>query len=75
MKILLFLAVLFIVLRLLFKSVSGQRRDVRPRQEKAGERMVPCAHCGVNHPVSESITVGGKHYCTEAHRFAARADG
>jgi uncharacterized protein len=34
-----------------------------------GEPMVPCAHCGVHIPVSESV-VGpeGSAYCSEEHR-------
>lgn len=38
------------------------------------ERMVACAHCGVNQPLSESLCVEGRYFCSEVHRRAAQAD-
>ncbi len=31
------------------------------------ERMVQCAHCGVNQPISESLLANGRYYCCAAH--------
>lgn len=44
-----------------------------PRAEAAPERMVPCAHCGVLMPESDSLAEDGKHYCCEAHRRTAES--
>ncbi|WP_313951719.1 PP0621 family protein [Accumulibacter sp.] len=35
--------------------------------EREAERMVECARCGVNQPVSESILANGRYYCCQAH--------
>lgn len=43
--------------------------------QREAERMVVCAHCGVNQPLSESIQVGDRYYCSPAHRRAAEAGG
>ncbi len=54
---------------------AGKRRSSRPSTpgERAPERMVKCAYCGVNQPVSESILTHGKYYCCDAHRQQAVA--
>jgi uncharacterized protein len=38
------------------------------------ERMVECAHCGVNQPVSESILANHRYYCCAAHLRQAQSD-
>ena len=38
------------------------------------ERMVECAHCGVNQPVSESILANHRYYCCAAHVRQAQSD-
>jgi uncharacterized protein len=45
---------------------SGARdsQSGRPRVEQ----MVPCAHCGVNLPLSEALESRGRFYCSEEHR-------
>ena len=51
------------------RAGSGQR----PR---AIERMVQCAHCGVNQPITESILADGRYFCCAAHlRESESADG
>lgn len=71
-KFLFLLALLFIVWRLLFKrQPKPPARPPVPAQQD-GERMVPCAWCGVNHPISESLLANGKHYCSESHRNSAQ---
>jgi uncharacterized protein len=42
----------------------------RPRAP-AVERMVPCAHCGLNLPEREALPVAGRFYCSEEHRRLA----
>ncbi|MQY50631.1 PP0621 family protein [Rhodocyclus gracilis] len=44
------------------------RGAVPPPRVRGAERMVVCAHCGVNVPESESERVGGQFYCTPEHR-------
>ncbi|MFT3847531.1 MAG: PP0621 family protein [Propionivibrio sp.] len=48
------------------RSIQRERRAVREP-----ERMVTCAYCGVNQPVSESLQVDGRYYCCLEHRHAA----
>jgi len=47
---------------------SARREQEAPREP---ERMVTCAHCGVNQPLSESLLVDGRYYCCQEHRRAA----
>ncbi len=71
---LLFALVLF-VWWLWRKSASTRSTDRRPTNKREPERMVQCAHCGVNQPVSESILADGRYYCCPAHLREARSDG
>lgn len=48
----------------------GQPGSSAGPRELAGEAMVPCAHCGVHLPVSESLVSGADHFCCPAHRDA-----
>ena len=41
--------------------------------EREAERMVQCAHCGVNQPLSESILANGRYYCCAAHLDQSRS--
>jgi uncharacterized protein len=66
--LLLFLA---LVGYLLVKGLKRPRRrgdPPGPRRDLPAERMVTCAHCGVNLPESESVGAGGRHYCSDEHR-------
>lgn len=52
---------------------TGQPGADSPRQSSPPpvaeiEQMVPCAHCGLHVPESESVKGGGRVYCSEAHR-------
>lgn len=67
MKFLLLIALFFAVLWILRKAQSA-RSAGRPPPARAPERMVKCAHCGVNQPVSESILTHGRYYCCAAHQ-------
>ena len=43
--------------------------------ERPVERMVGCAYCGVNQPLSECVPDGNRFYCSEAHRRLAGEGG
>ncbi|EXI93173.1 MAG: hypothetical protein AW12_00029 [Candidatus Accumulibacter sp. BA-94] len=50
----------------LWRRVRKPDRTDTPRGREV-ERMVQCAHCGVNQPVSESLLADGRYYCCAAH--------
>lgn len=52
---------------------AAQARKSAPPAARLPERMVTCAHCGVNQPLSESLQVGERFYCCPAHREADEA--
>jgi uncharacterized protein len=67
-----FLVLLLVVLAVWF-LVKGLKkppppRERRPAETLAGERMVNCAHCGVNLPQSDATAVSDRFYCSEDHR-------
>jgi len=45
----------------------------RPTEQREQERMVACALCGVNQPVSESILANDRYYCSAAHLREAQS--
>jgi uncharacterized protein len=74
-KILLLIALAVVVWWLWRKSQMPGAGAPRPPAARAAERMVKCAYCGVNQPVSESILAAGRYYCCAAHRRAAESEG
>ena len=67
-----YLVLLLVVLAVWF-LVKGLKKAPPPRERRAaetlaGERMVSCAHCGVNLPQSDATAAGGRFYCSEDHR-------
>ena len=54
------------------------RKDGGGQGGKGGadlERILECAHCGLNVPESDGVREGGRFYCCNAHRLAGpRAD-
>jgi uncharacterized protein len=56
-----------------FKKRPPSVKKSSAKAPRTAEKMVPCAYCGVNLPVSDSIAEGEVFYCTEAHRLAAQA--
>ena len=66
-KILLLLAIAFLVWGVLRGYQSSLRNPAAPRQRDV-EDMVKCAHCGVNLPRSEAIYSGGSFFCTPEHQ-------
>lgn len=67
-KILLLIAIGFIVLALFRAYQRSLGQPPSSRREKTVEDMVKCAHCGVNLPRSEAIYSGGDFFCTPEHR-------
>ena len=74
-KYLLWIALAAVVWWLWRKAQAARSSEQAPPAERAAERMVRCAHCGVNQPMSESLLVGERYYCCAAHRREAEADG
>ncbi|HRD93240.1 PP0621 family protein [Accumulibacter sp.] len=57
------------------KSRASSRGEAGTRTvQREAERMVQCARCGVNQPVSESILADGRYYCCAAHLHDAPSD-
>ena len=51
------------------------QRPATPK-ERTAERMVACAYCGLNQPVSESILAkDGQYYCGSEHQQRAAEQG
>ncbi|MBS1231060.1 MAG: hypothetical protein H6R17_4337 [Proteobacteria bacterium] len=73
MKFLLLVALFLAVFWLLRKARAARSAERSPRPARAPERMVKCAYCGVNQPVSESILTHGRYYCCSAHRLEAES--
>jgi uncharacterized protein len=67
-KILLLIAIGFVVLGLFRAYQRSLNKPSTPERERTVEDMVKCAHCGVNLPRSEAIYSGGEFYCTPEHR-------
>ena len=74
MRYLLLIALVFLVLSLL-RRARAARSATPPPAPRAPERMVKCARCGVNQPVSESILTHGRYYCCAAHRHEGEHEG
>ena len=71
MKYLLLIALVLFVLWVMRRNRG--RAAASPPATRPAEKMVSCAHCGVNLPVSESICSEGRHYCCVAHQRADEA--
>ena len=69
MKILLFLAVVFVLLWLL-RGVTSGRRGGAAQPPQAPQEMIACAHCGVHLPRDEALPGRGGVFCGDAHRTA-----
>lgn len=67
-KILLLIAIGFVVLALFRAYQRSLGQPPSSTHEKTVEDMVKCAHCGVNLPRSEAIYSGGDFFCTPEHR-------
>ena len=67
-KILLLLAIGFVVWGLIRAYRRSLNNPPSPADKKAVETMVKCAHCAVNLPRSEAIYSAGEFYCTPEHQ-------
>ena len=71
MRFLIVFALVGVVWWLLRRIAVARLVQRERRASREPERMVTCAHCGVNQPVSESVMVDGRYYCCQEHRRAA----
>jgi len=67
-KILLLIAMGFVVLALFRAYQRSLTKPPAPPREVTVEDMVKCAQCGVNLPRSEAIYSGGEFFCTPEHQ-------
>ena len=71
MKYLLWIALCVLVYWILRKNRSDRAAAAQAAQKtRAAEKMVACAHCGINQPVSESIHVDNAYFCCREHQHA-----
>jgi len=73
MKILWFAVLVLVVWWIWRKTRNPGVNAVDPPAQGEVERMVQCAHCGVNQPLSESLFDQGRYYCCPAHLREARS--
>lgn len=67
MSRLIFIIVIVALVYWLFKSYARKLNKQDQEQPPKTQDMVSCAHCGINLPKSESVSVDGKYYCCTAH--------
>jgi uncharacterized protein len=70
------LVVLLLVAVAIYLLVKGLKKPAAPPARKpaasiAGERMVTCAHCGINLPESDATAAGFRFFCSDEHRRLA----
>ena len=61
-----------------FKNTSGFKNTSSSRTKnqrdtttsKKAEDIIPCAHCGLHIPKSESLIANNQYFCSDAHRRA-----
>lgn len=73
MRLLLFLAGLFLVylvLKSYYRSLQSPPKPPDKPATEGAEDMVRCVVCGVNVPRSEAILSRGEFFCSEEHRRA-----
>ena len=74
MKYLLLIGLLLIVFWGWRKARTQRDEHARHPASRAPEKMVTCAHCGVNLPISDSLPgAGNRHFCCNEHRQAAES--
>ena len=71
-KILLLIAIGFVVLALFRAYQRSLNKPPAPTREATVEDMVKCVQCGVNLPRSEAIYSGGAFFCTPEHQKLGR---
>lgn len=73
MKYLLLISIV-LVLWWAWRKRSSHSQEGGAAPEKVPEKIVACAHCGVHHPLSESLSEGPQFFCSAAHRAAGKSD-
>ncbi|MDD2741295.1 MAG: PP0621 family protein [Rhodocyclaceae bacterium] len=73
MKFLLLMAIVLVLWWVWKKRPERGNNEATMPTPKQPEEIVACEHCGVLHPLSESVIDGSDHYCSTTHRLAARA--
>nr|WP_286206692.1 PP0621 family protein [Thauera linaloolentis] len=64
-----------VMARIKEKSARSRGKGKGGKAADTPERMLECAHCGVNVPESDGVRDGERFYCSAAHRLAGpRAD-
>ena len=71
-KILLLIAIGFVVLAVIRTYQRSLNKPTASSREPVVEDMVKCAHCGVNLPRSEAIYSSGDFFCTPEHKQLGR---
>lgn len=66
MKYLLLAIVAYVIYRV-WKGHRSKMPDTPPPAERAPEKMLVCAYCGVHLPASDALLASGKAYCNEHH--------
>ena len=72
MKYLLWIGLLLIVFWIVRRTRRPMKNDRHSPTAHAPEEMVTCAHCGVYLPISDSIEVRGRRFCSIEHQRAAQ---
>ena len=73
MKFLLLIVIVLVLWWVWKKRSEHGGSDAAAPKPKQPEAIVACGHCGVLHPLSESVVDGDAHYCSAAHRLADRS--
>lgn len=69
MKFLLWLVVVLIAVLWLKKALKSKPAVESTATTPGGEKMIPCAHCGLHVPASEAVSnFSGAVFCGEEHR-------
>ncbi len=71
MKYLFWIGIFLLIYWFLRKPGKQAAKSHRPQPPREPERMVTCAYCGLNLPVSESISDEERYFCSSEHRHAA----
>ena len=64
-KILLLAIAVWLLYAVVKRYLNGMAASEQAAEKS--EDMVQCAHCGVHLPKSDSLLVGDRHFCCEAH--------
>ena len=69
-KFFIILALIWFAYLYLKKAVSPKMHNREDSGPKQAEVIIPCAHCGLHIPKSESIAINNIYFCSDAHRKA-----